>query len=93
VHPWPPTRRQRTEINCADRLCAPGTARRGLWRATTGRSGGAGHCLALFKLAAIVEAAWSQYLAGELRTDYAAALGRDVPALLAEACATAGLPA
>ena len=44
-------------------------------------------CLALFKLAAIVEAAWSQYLAGELRTDYAAALGRDVPALLAEACA------
>ena len=50
-------------------------------------------CLALFKLAAIVEAAWSQYLAGELRTDYAAALGRDVPALLAEACATAGLPA
>ena len=43
--------------------------------------------------AAIAEAAWSPYLAGELRTDYAAALGRDVPALLAEACATAGLPA
>jgi aminoglycoside phosphotransferase (APT) family kinase protein len=50
-------------------------------------------CLALFKLAAIIEAAWSQYLAGELRTGYAAALGHDVPALLAEACATAGLPA
>jgi aminoglycoside phosphotransferase (APT) family kinase protein len=48
-------------------------------------------CLALFKLAAIIEAAWSQYLAGQLRTDYAAALGQDVPALLAEACAIAGL--
>jgi aminoglycoside phosphotransferase (APT) family kinase protein len=48
-------------------------------------------CLALFKLAAIVEAAWSQYLAGELRTAYAAALEYDVPALLEEASATVGL--
>lgn len=48
-------------------------------------------CLALFKLAAIVEAAWSQYLAGQLATPYAAALEHDVPALLAEAAATAGL--
>lgn len=48
-------------------------------------------CLALFKLAAIIEAAYSQHLAGELNTDYAAALEYDVPALLAEACAVAGL--
>lgn len=48
-------------------------------------------CLALFKLAAITEAAWSQYLDGELRTEYAAALEYDVPALLAEAVDTAGV--
>lgn len=48
-------------------------------------------CLALFKLAAIVEAAWSQYLAGELTTAYAAGLEQDVPALLDEAAALAGL--
>lgn len=46
-------------------------------------------CLAFFKLAAIIEAAWSQYLAGELRTEYAAALEHDVPALLTEALETA----
>lgn len=48
-------------------------------------------CLAFFKLAAIVEAAYSQHVAGELNTDYAAALEHDVPALLEEACSTAGL--
>jgi aminoglycoside phosphotransferase (APT) family kinase protein len=48
-------------------------------------------CLALFKLAAIIEAAYSQYLAGDLRTPYAAALEHDVPALLDAACAIAGL--
>lgn len=48
-------------------------------------------CLALFKLAAIIEAAWSQYLDGELRTEYAASLEYDVPALLAEAAETAGI--
>lgn len=48
-------------------------------------------CLAFFKLAAIVEAAYSQYLAGQLRTEYAAALEHDVPALLAEASDIAGL--
>ncbi|NKQ51613.1 phosphotransferase family protein [Amycolatopsis sp. K13G38] len=48
-------------------------------------------CLALFKLAAIVEAAWSQYLDGQLDTEYAAGLEHDVPALLADAAALAGL--
>ena len=48
-------------------------------------------CLAIFKLAAIIEAAYSQYLAGDLRTPYAAALEYDVPAMLAEACALAGV--
>lgn len=48
-------------------------------------------CLALFKLSAIVEAAWSQHVAGELDTPYAAALEYDVPALLAEAEAAAGI--
>lgn len=48
-------------------------------------------CLAFFKLAAIVEGAYSQHIAGELDTDYAAALEHDVPALLEEACSTAGL--
>jgi aminoglycoside phosphotransferase (APT) family kinase protein len=61
---------------------------------TTGQP--AGHltyyeCLALFKLAAIIEAAYSQYLAGDLRTPYAAALEHDVPAMLDEACALAGV--
>lgn len=42
-------------------------------------------CLALFKLAAITEAAYSQHLAGKLPTEYAAALEHDVPTLLAEA--------
>jgi aminoglycoside phosphotransferase (APT) family kinase protein len=45
--------------------------------------------LALFKLAAIVEAAYSQHLAGDLDTPYAKALEHDVPALLEEAWATA----
>ncbi|MFC4004121.1 phosphotransferase family protein [Prauserella oleivorans] len=48
-------------------------------------------CLAFFKLAAIVEAAWSQHLAGELDTPYSRALEYDVPALLDEAAAFAGL--
>jgi aminoglycoside phosphotransferase (APT) family kinase protein len=48
-------------------------------------------CLAIFKLAAIIEAAYSQYLAGDLRTPYAAALEYDVPAMLDEACALAGV--
>lgn len=48
-------------------------------------------CLAWFKLAAIVEASYSQYLAGQLDTEYAAALGHDVPAMLAEASMIAGL--
>jgi aminoglycoside phosphotransferase (APT) family kinase protein len=48
-------------------------------------------CLAVFKLAAIIEAAYSQYLAGDLRTPYAAALEYDVPAMLDEACALAGV--
>ncbi len=45
--------------------------------------------LALFKLAAIIEAAYAQYRAGDLDTPYAAALEHDVPALLEEAWATA----
>ncbi|MDQ0382293.1 phosphotransferase family protein [Amycolatopsis thermophila] len=48
-------------------------------------------CLAFFKLATIVEAAWSQHLAGELDTPYARALEHDVPALLEEAATLAGL--
>lgn len=48
-------------------------------------------CLAFFKLAAIVEAAWSQHLAGELDTPYARGLEYDVPALLDEAAAAAGI--
>jgi aminoglycoside phosphotransferase (APT) family kinase protein len=40
---------------------------------------------ALWKLAAIVEAAYAQFARGELRTDYAAALEQDVPLLLVEA--------
>ena len=45
--------------------------------------------LALFKLAAIVEAAYAQYRSGRLETAYAAALEHDVPALLAEAATLA----
>ncbi|MCP2253780.1 putative kinase, aminoglycoside phosphotransferase (APT) family [Prauserella aidingensis] len=48
-------------------------------------------CLALFKLAAIVEAARSQRVAGDLDTPYARALEYDVPALLDEAAAVAGI--
>ncbi|CAA9265472.1 MAG: acyl-CoA dehydrogenase, putative phosphotransferase [uncultured Actinomycetospora sp.] len=46
--------------------------------------------LALFKLASIIEAAYAQYRAGDLDTPYAAALERDVPALLEEAWARTG---
>jgi aminoglycoside phosphotransferase (APT) family kinase protein len=49
--------------------------------------------LAFFKLAAIVEAAYTQHLDGQLQTEYAAALEDDVPALLEEAAATVGLSA
>ncbi|MGY1821926.1 phosphotransferase family protein [Geodermatophilus sp. SYSU D00079] len=49
--------------------------------------------LAFFKLAAIVEAAYTQHLGGQLQTEYAAALEDDVPALLEEAAATVGLGA
>jgi aminoglycoside phosphotransferase (APT) family kinase protein len=47
--------------------------------------------LAFWKLAAIVEGAYAQYLAGEQDTDYARQLERDVPALLAEAASFAGI--
>ncbi|MGD9985288.1 phosphotransferase family protein [Pseudonocardia sp.] len=49
--------------------------------------------LALYKLAAIVEGAYAQFRAGALDTPYAAALEHDVPALLDEAMACAGLAA
>jgi aminoglycoside phosphotransferase (APT) family kinase protein len=48
--------------------------------------------LAFWKLAAIVEGAYAQYLDGRLTTDYARRLGEDVPRLLDEAAAAAGLP-
>jgi aminoglycoside phosphotransferase (APT) family kinase protein len=41
--------------------------------------------LAFWKLAAIVESAYAQHLAGDLDSDYARGLATDVPALLAEA--------
>jgi aminoglycoside phosphotransferase (APT) family kinase protein len=41
--------------------------------------------LAFWKLAAIIEGAYAQYLAGKLDSDYARGLGTNVPALLAEA--------
>lgn len=44
---------------------------------------------ALWKLGAVIEAAWAQHVRGELRTDYSAALEHDVPALFAEAAALA----
>jgi len=47
--------------------------------------------LAFWKLAAIVEGAYAQYLDGRLTTDYARRLGDDVPRLLDEAAAFAGL--
>jgi aminoglycoside phosphotransferase (APT) family kinase protein len=48
--------------------------------------------LALWKLAAIVEGAYAQYLDGRLTTDYARRLGDDVPRLLEEAAHAARLP-
>jgi aminoglycoside phosphotransferase (APT) family kinase protein len=47
--------------------------------------------LAFWKLAAIVEGAYAQYLDGRLTTDYARRLGDDVPRLLEEAAAAAQL--
>ncbi|MEW6471697.1 MAG: phosphotransferase family protein [Actinomycetota bacterium] len=47
--------------------------------------------LALWKLAAIVEGAYAQFLAGRLRSDYARRLADDVPRLLEEAAVAAGL--
>jgi aminoglycoside phosphotransferase (APT) family kinase protein len=47
--------------------------------------------LAFWKLAAIVEGAYAQYLAGEQDTEYARSLEHDVPALLAEAASFAGI--
>lgn len=47
--------------------------------------------LAFWKLAAIVEGAHAQYVAGRVDTEYAAALERDVPRLLAEAREFTGL--
>ncbi len=50
-------------------------------------------CLALWKLAAILEGAYSQFVAGSLGTPYARGLGADVPQLLEEAAGHAGLAA
>ena len=47
--------------------------------------------LALWKLAAIVEGAYAQFLAGRLRSDYARRLADDVPRLLEEAAFAARL--
>jgi aminoglycoside phosphotransferase (APT) family kinase protein len=47
--------------------------------------------LATWKLAAIVEGAYAQYLAGEVSSDYAQSLEHDVPAALEEAAGFAGL--
>jgi aminoglycoside phosphotransferase (APT) family kinase protein len=47
--------------------------------------------LAFWKLAAIVEGAYAQYLAGSLDTPYARDLERDVPRLLDEAARFAGI--
>jgi aminoglycoside phosphotransferase (APT) family kinase protein len=47
--------------------------------------------LALWKLAAIVEGAYAQFLDGRLTTEYARRLADDVPRLLEEAAAAAGL--
>jgi aminoglycoside phosphotransferase (APT) family kinase protein len=48
--------------------------------------------LAFWKLAAIVEGAYAQFLDGRLATDYARQLAGDVPRLLEEAARLAGLP-
>lgn len=47
--------------------------------------------LAFWKLAAIVEGAYAQFLAGRLDSDYARGLADDVPLLLEEAAAFTGL--
>ena len=47
--------------------------------------------LAFWKLAAIVEGAYTQFLEGTLLTPYAEALGTDVPRLLSEAAGFAGI--
>jgi aminoglycoside phosphotransferase (APT) family kinase protein len=47
--------------------------------------------LGLWKLASIIEAAWGQHVRGELRTEYTAALERDVPVLFDEAAILAGV--
>jgi aminoglycoside phosphotransferase (APT) family kinase protein len=47
--------------------------------------------LALWRLAAIVEGAYAQYLDGRLRTEYARRLAEDVPRLLEEAAFAARL--
>ena len=47
--------------------------------------------LAFWKLAAIVEGAHLHYSTGKLRSEYARALGDDVPRLLTQARAFAGL--
>jgi aminoglycoside phosphotransferase (APT) family kinase protein len=47
--------------------------------------------MAFWKLAAIVEGAYAQHVAGLLDTGYAARLERDVPAMLEEAAGFAGL--
>jgi len=47
--------------------------------------------LALWKLAAILEGAYAQHVAGHLDSDYARSLRRDVPLLLEEAASHAGL--
>jgi aminoglycoside phosphotransferase (APT) family kinase protein len=47
--------------------------------------------LAFWKLAAIVEGAHLHYTTGRVKTDYAEALGEDVPRLLAEARTFAGI--
>jgi len=47
--------------------------------------------LAFWKLATIVEGAYAQFLAGELRSDYARELEQEVPRLLHEAAGFAGI--
>lgn len=49
--------------------------------------------LALWKLAAIIEGAYALYTSGQVNSPYAAALERDVPALVGEAAACAGVGA
>jgi aminoglycoside phosphotransferase (APT) family kinase protein len=59
-----------------------------LYAETTGRSVealGFYMTLAFFKLSAIVEGAYAQYLSGRVNSDYARRLSDDVPGLLAEA--------